>query len=124
MVKLINELPYMANIAKSNIGRLVKLTYERSYRPGCRYTVIASIREVNERFGYIEFGHPLNVETKKMESGAIAVYYADDFIDITFLGGNKDVAQEWFDGYAKFHNAVMQAKGYDSCIENIKEIRI
>lgn len=121
MINLISDLPYNANVCKANFGRVVKIRYTRSFRPGEEHVVIASIKKVEERFHLLNFGHPYDVDKKMTIAGGMGLDYNEDTIDITFI--TQEEFQTWLYSYIDFHNKVMNEKGYDSCIEDLTILR-
>ena len=73
----------------------------------------------------IHIGHPMNLKTKWMGYGRRAHWFSSLIEEIDeFNIPKKEDVEIWLKYYKKFHEGVLRNKGYDSCEEDINNLRI
>lgn len=118
------------NILKSYFNTVIKITY-LDFRNE-QFTEIGKLVEINEKFKFIEIGHPIKFCNnangyiiKNIAStcaGRHAIYYDNingSIINIENI--SKDEFEEWKLQYRNFHHNIIKIYGNDLCEENLNE---
>jgi len=106
---------------KKYVGKVVKLKYAYEFRNFDEYrTVLGSIKQIDEKFGYIYIGHPYDIENQETTCGEMGIRYKFDDYEIS--SATEDEFKLWLANYKDFSRSVIKVKGYDSCQEDIKNI--
>lgn len=73
----------------------------------------------------VYIGHPLNLKTKWIGYGRRIVWFSSfiEGIDKFYIPKKEDI-ELWLKYYKQFHEGVLIDKGYDSCEEDINNLRI